>query len=32
LPNCQRFQAELSTEEDFFSCAEYEKETLPNFL
>jgi hypothetical protein len=27
-----RFQAKLSTEEDFLSCAQYEKETLPNFF
>jgi hypothetical protein len=27
----QGFQAELSIEEDFLSCTQYEKETLPNF-
>jgi hypothetical protein len=31
LLNFQGFQAEISTEEDFLSCAQYEKETLPNF-
>jgi hypothetical protein len=29
--NFQGFQAELSIEEDFLSCAQHEKETLPNF-
>jgi hypothetical protein len=28
----QGFQAELSIEEDLLSCAQYEKETLPNFF
>jgi hypothetical protein len=31
LLNFQGFQAELSTEENFMSCAQYEKETLPDF-
>jgi hypothetical protein len=31
LLNFQRFQVELNTEEDFLSCAQWEKETLPNF-
>jgi hypothetical protein len=31
LLNFQGFQVELSTEEDFLSCAQFEKETLPNF-
>jgi hypothetical protein len=31
LVNLQGFQAELDTEEDFLSCAQREKETLPNF-
>jgi hypothetical protein len=31
LLNFQGFQAEHNTEEDFLSCAQYEKETLPNF-
>jgi hypothetical protein len=31
LLNFQGFQAELSIEEDFLSCAQYEKETSPNF-
>jgi hypothetical protein len=30
LLNLQGFQAELNTEEDFLSCAQREKETLPN--
>jgi hypothetical protein len=30
LSNFQGFQVELSTEEDFLSCAQCEKETLPN--
>jgi hypothetical protein len=29
--NFQGFQAELDTEEDFLSCAQRDKETLPNF-
>jgi hypothetical protein len=31
LLNFQGFQAELNTKEDFLSCAQREKETLPNF-
>jgi hypothetical protein len=31
LHNFQGFQVELDTEEDFLSCAQREKETLPNF-
>jgi hypothetical protein len=31
LVNFQGFQAELSIEEDFLSCAQYEKESLPDF-
>jgi hypothetical protein len=31
LLNFQGFQVELSIEEDFLSCAQFEKETLPNF-
>jgi hypothetical protein len=31
LLHFQGFQAELSTEEDLLSCAQYEKETSPNF-
>jgi hypothetical protein len=29
--NFQGFQAELDSEEDFLSCTQREKETLPNF-
>jgi hypothetical protein len=29
--NFEGFQAELSTEEDFLLCLQYQKETLPNF-
>jgi hypothetical protein len=29
--NFQGFQAELNSEDDFLSCAQYEKETLLNF-
>jgi hypothetical protein len=29
--NFQGFQVELSTEEDFMSCVQYEKEMLSNF-
>jgi hypothetical protein len=29
--NFQGFQAELESEEDFLSCTQREKETLPNF-
>jgi hypothetical protein len=32
LVNFQGFQANLSTEEDFFSCPQYERETLPYFF
>jgi hypothetical protein len=31
LLNFKGFQVELSIEEDFLSCAQYEKEMLPNF-
>jgi hypothetical protein len=31
LLNFQGFQEELNTEEDFLSCAQREKEVLPNF-
>jgi hypothetical protein len=31
LLNFQGFQVELDTKEDFLSCAQREKETLPNF-
>jgi hypothetical protein len=31
LLDFQGFHVELSTEEDFLSCTQYEKETLPNF-
>jgi hypothetical protein len=31
LLNFQGFQAELDTKEDFLSCAQWEKEILPNF-
>jgi hypothetical protein len=31
LVNFQGFQAELSTKEDFLSCQQYEKESLPDF-
>jgi hypothetical protein len=31
LLNFQGFKVELSTEEDFLSCAQHKKETLPNF-
>jgi hypothetical protein len=31
LLNFQGFQAKLDTEEDFLSCTQREKETLPNF-
>jgi hypothetical protein len=30
--NYQGFHVVLSTEEDFSSCAQYEKETLPNSI
>jgi hypothetical protein len=29
--NFRGFQTELSTEEDFLSCVQYQKETLPDF-
>jgi hypothetical protein len=32
LVNFQGFQADVSTEEDFFSCQQYERETLPDFF
>jgi hypothetical protein len=32
LVNFQGFQTDLSTEEDFFLCQQYERETLPNFF
>jgi hypothetical protein len=32
LVNYQGFQEDLSIEEDFFSCQQYERETLPDFL
>jgi hypothetical protein len=32
LVNFQGFQADISTEEDFFSCQQYERETLPDFF
>jgi hypothetical protein len=32
LVNFQRFQAELSTEEDFLSCQQFERETLSDFF
>jgi hypothetical protein len=32
LLKLQGFQTKLSTEEDFLSCAQYEKEILPNFF
>jgi hypothetical protein len=31
LLNFQRFQVELDMKEDFLSCAQREKKTLPNF-
>jgi hypothetical protein len=31
LLNFQEFQVELDTKEDFLSCAQREKETLPDF-
>jgi hypothetical protein len=30
--NFQGFQEDLSTEEDFFSCQQYEREALPDFF
>jgi hypothetical protein len=32
LVNFQGFQADLNTEEDFFSCQQYERETLLDFF
>jgi hypothetical protein len=32
LINFQGFQADVSTEEDFFSCQQYERETLPDLF
>jgi hypothetical protein len=32
LVNFEGFQAGISTEEDFFSCQRYERETLPEFF
>jgi hypothetical protein len=32
LVNFQGFHVDLSTEEDFFSCQQYERETLPDFF
>jgi hypothetical protein len=32
IVNFQGFQAELSTEEDFMSCQQYERETLLDFF
>jgi hypothetical protein len=32
LVNIQAFQADITTEEDFFSCWQYERETLPEFF
>jgi hypothetical protein len=32
LVNFQGFQADLKTEEDFFSCQQYKRETPPNFF
>jgi hypothetical protein len=32
LVNFQGFQKDVSTEEDFFSCQQYERETLPDFF
>jgi hypothetical protein len=32
LVNFQGFQVDLSTEEDFFLCQQYERETLPDFF
>jgi hypothetical protein len=32
LVNFQAFQADITTEEDFFSCQQYERETLPEFF
>jgi hypothetical protein len=32
LVNFQGFQADVSTKEDFFSCQQYKRETLPDFF
>jgi hypothetical protein len=32
LVNFQGFQADITTEDDFFSCQQYERETLPDFF
>jgi hypothetical protein len=32
LVNFHGFQADVSTEEDFFSCQQYERKTLPDFF
>jgi hypothetical protein len=32
LVNFQGFQADITTEEDFFSCQQYERETLLDFF
>jgi hypothetical protein len=32
LVNFQGFQADLSMEEDFFSCQQYKRKTLPDFF
>jgi hypothetical protein len=32
LVNIQGFQVDVSTEEHFFSCQQYERETLPDFF
>jgi hypothetical protein len=32
LVNFQGFQADISAEQDFFSCKQYERETLPHFF
>jgi hypothetical protein len=32
LVNFQGFQTKLSIEEDFLSCQQYERETLPDFF
>jgi hypothetical protein len=32
LVNFQGIQEDVSTEQDFFSCQQYERETLPEFF
>jgi hypothetical protein len=32
LVNVQGFQVDITTEEDFFSFQQYERETLPDFF